>query len=200
MEIYPCIPAMPQYGYTVCHDVPKSTTVPVPALPILENLRVFPYLCRTLVAEAKAAKKKWQQEAEAEKARQAAQGVELKKMSQVSLQPLDREDDTRMSEVSQASVKHKHAPTITVRTTFSRVSAPYFIFVCFYWPLLHRKTSANDASVRMPLASIYLGASGVYGVVRDICLQLELPFLARLFSSMENTFCSVFGGGLFDSL
>ena len=32
-------------------------------------------------------------------------------------------------------------------------------------------------------------------VVRDICFQLELPFLAILFPSMENIFCSVFGGG-----
>ena len=38
------------------------------------------------------------------------------------------------------------------------------------------------------------------GVVRDICFQLELPFLAILFPSMENIFCSVFGGGLFNSL
>ena len=49
MEIYPCIPAIPQYGYTVCHGVPKSTTVPVPALPILENPRVFLYPCQTLL-------------------------------------------------------------------------------------------------------------------------------------------------------
>ena len=38
----------PQYRYAVCCGVPKSTTVPVPVLPILETLRVFPYLCRTL--------------------------------------------------------------------------------------------------------------------------------------------------------
>ena len=36
-------------------------------------------------------------------------------------------------------------------------------------------------------------------VMRDICFQLELPFLAILFPSMENIFCSVFGGGLFNS-
>ena len=60
-----------------------------------------------------AADKKRQQEAEAEKARQAAQSAELKKTSQVSLQPSDQEDDTRMSEVSQASVKRKRTPTIT---------------------------------------------------------------------------------------
>ena len=29
--------------------VPKSNTVPVPALPVLETLRVFPYPCRTLI-------------------------------------------------------------------------------------------------------------------------------------------------------
>ena len=28
--------------------MPKSTTVPVPALPVLENPRVFPYPCGTL--------------------------------------------------------------------------------------------------------------------------------------------------------
>ena len=49
MEIYPCIPTIPQHGYTVHHSVPKSTTVPVPALPVLENPWVFPYLCRTLL-------------------------------------------------------------------------------------------------------------------------------------------------------
>ena len=50
MDIYPCIPVILQYGYTVCHGLPKSTTVPVPALPILENPWVFLYPCRTLVA------------------------------------------------------------------------------------------------------------------------------------------------------
>ena len=49
MEIYLCIPAIPLYGYTVCHGVPKSTTVPVPTLPVLENLWVFPYPCQTLL-------------------------------------------------------------------------------------------------------------------------------------------------------
>ena len=46
--IYPYIPAIPQYRYTVCRGVPKSTTVPVPTLPILENPRVFLYPCLTL--------------------------------------------------------------------------------------------------------------------------------------------------------
>jgi len=32
--IYPYIPMIPQYAYVVCHGVPKSTTVPIPALPI----------------------------------------------------------------------------------------------------------------------------------------------------------------------
>ena len=82
-------------------------------------------------AKRRAADKKRRQEAEAEKARQAAQSAELKKTSQVSLRPLDREDDTRMSEASQVSVKHKHAPTITVRTTFSGVSA-FIHFRAFY--------------------------------------------------------------------
>ena len=77
---------------------------------------------RRAVAEAKAAEKK-RQEAEAEKARQAAQSAELKKASQVSLQPSDREDDVRMSEVSQVSAKCKRTTTITARTTFSGVSA-----------------------------------------------------------------------------
>ena len=36
-----------------------------------------------------------------------------------------------------------------------------------------------------------------HAVVQDICFQLELPFLAILFPSMENIFCSVFG--LFNS-
>ena len=36
--------------------------------------------------------------------------------------------------------------------------------------------------------------------MRDICFQLELPFLAILFLIMENIFCSVFEGELFNSL
>ena len=43
--IYPYIPAIPWYGYTVCHGVPKSTTVPVPVVPVLETPQVFLYLC-----------------------------------------------------------------------------------------------------------------------------------------------------------
>ena len=85
---------------------------------------------RWAATKAKAAEKK-QQEAEAEKARQAAQSAELKKASQVSLQPSDREDDTRMSEVSQALAKRKHTTTITARMTFSGVSALTY-FCAFY--------------------------------------------------------------------
>jgi hypothetical protein len=39
---------IPQYGYAVCCGVPKPNTLPVPALPVLENPRVFPYPCPTL--------------------------------------------------------------------------------------------------------------------------------------------------------
>jgi len=35
------IPTTPWYGYMVCHGVPKSKTVPVPMVPILETLQVF---------------------------------------------------------------------------------------------------------------------------------------------------------------
>ena len=45
-----------------------------------------------------------------------------------------------------------------------------------------------------PTKKIFL-RGGRSGVMRDICFQLELPFLAILFPSMENIFCSVFGGG-----
>jgi hypothetical protein len=38
-----------QYGYVVCRSVLKPNTVPIPALPILENPWVFPYPCRSLV-------------------------------------------------------------------------------------------------------------------------------------------------------
>ena len=66
--------------------------------------------------------------AKAEKVRGAAQSVELKKVSQVSLRPSDREDGARMSEVSQVSGKHKHTITIMAQTTFSRVSTvPLFL-------------------------------------------------------------------------
>ena len=82
-------------------------------------------------AKRRAADKKRRQEAEAEKARQAAQRAELRKTSQVSLRPSDREDDTRMSKASQASVKRKRAPTITARMTFSGVSA--FIHCCAFY-------------------------------------------------------------------
>ena len=84
---------------------------------------------RRAVAEAKAAEKK-RQEADAEKARQAAHSAELKKVSQVSLRPSDQEDDARMSEVSQVSAKHKRTTTITARTTFSGVST--FIRFCAF--------------------------------------------------------------------
>jgi hypothetical protein len=46
--IYLCIPVIPQVRVVVCHGVPKSSTVPVPAVPILEALRVYLYLCETL--------------------------------------------------------------------------------------------------------------------------------------------------------
>ena len=45
--IYLYIPAIPRYRYTVCCGVPKSTTVPIPTLPVLENPWVFPYPCGT---------------------------------------------------------------------------------------------------------------------------------------------------------
>ena len=80
------------------------------------------------VAKRRAADKKRRQEAEAEKARQAAQRVELTKTSQVSLRPSDREDNMRMSEASQASGKRKRAATITARTTFSA-----FIHFCAFY-------------------------------------------------------------------
>jgi hypothetical protein len=50
MEMYLCIPTIPWYGYVVCHGVPKSTTVPIPALPVLETPQVYPYPCSTLGA------------------------------------------------------------------------------------------------------------------------------------------------------
>jgi hypothetical protein len=46
--IYPCIPMIPWVRVAVCCGVPKFSTVPVPAIPILEALRVYPYLCETL--------------------------------------------------------------------------------------------------------------------------------------------------------
>ena len=38
-----------QYGYVVCCSVLKCNTVPIPAIPILEELQVYPYLCGTLL-------------------------------------------------------------------------------------------------------------------------------------------------------
>ena len=46
--IYLCIPVVLWCRYTVCHGVPKSTTISVPALPILENTWVFLSLCQSL--------------------------------------------------------------------------------------------------------------------------------------------------------
>jgi hypothetical protein len=46
--IYPCIPMILQVRVMVCHGVPKSTTIPVPAIPVLETPRVYPYLYETL--------------------------------------------------------------------------------------------------------------------------------------------------------
>jgi hypothetical protein len=37
------IPATPRYRYAVCSGVPKSTTVPIPLLPILETPWVYPH-------------------------------------------------------------------------------------------------------------------------------------------------------------
>jgi hypothetical protein len=36
----------------VCRGVPKTRTVPVPGVPVLETLRVYPHLCSTLLSEA----------------------------------------------------------------------------------------------------------------------------------------------------
>jgi hypothetical protein len=47
-RINPWIPATPRYGYAVCCSVPKCNTVPVPALPVWEEPRVYPYPCGTL--------------------------------------------------------------------------------------------------------------------------------------------------------
>jgi hypothetical protein len=44
----PCIPTTPWCRYTICCGVPKCTTIPVPALPVLETLRVYPYPWQTL--------------------------------------------------------------------------------------------------------------------------------------------------------
>jgi hypothetical protein len=46
--IYPWIPVIPWYGYTVCHGVPNTKTVPVPVVPVTRSPRVFPYPWRTL--------------------------------------------------------------------------------------------------------------------------------------------------------
>lgn len=42
------IPMTPQYRYTVCCGVPKCTTIPISAIPVLEEPWVYPYLCKTL--------------------------------------------------------------------------------------------------------------------------------------------------------
>ena len=41
--------ATPWYRYAVYCGVPKFTTIPIPAVPVLETLWVFPYPCDTLV-------------------------------------------------------------------------------------------------------------------------------------------------------
>ena len=46
--IYPWIPVIPWYRYTVCHGVPNTDTIPVPMVPVTRSPQVFPYLCRTL--------------------------------------------------------------------------------------------------------------------------------------------------------
>ena len=45
--IYPCIPTIPRYGYTVC-TVCQNPIPYEPVLPVLETPRVLPYLCGTL--------------------------------------------------------------------------------------------------------------------------------------------------------
>jgi hypothetical protein len=46
--IYLCIPVILQVQVRYCHGMPKSTTVPVLAIPFLETLWVFPCPCPTL--------------------------------------------------------------------------------------------------------------------------------------------------------
>jgi hypothetical protein len=46
--IYLCIPVIPWVWVAVCHSVPKSSTIPVPTVPVLEAPRVYPYPCETL--------------------------------------------------------------------------------------------------------------------------------------------------------
>ena len=48
----------PQHGYAVCHSVPKSDTIPIPALPILETLQIYLYLC-SMLGGATACCDKW---------------------------------------------------------------------------------------------------------------------------------------------
>ena len=48
--IYPYIPVILRVRVAVCCSVPKTRTIPEPALPVLEAPRVYPYPCSTLVA------------------------------------------------------------------------------------------------------------------------------------------------------
>ena len=47
--IYPWIPVIPWYGYTVWRGVPNTKTVPVPVVPVTRSPWVFPYLWWTLL-------------------------------------------------------------------------------------------------------------------------------------------------------
>ena len=42
---------IPWYGYTVCHGVPNTNTIPIPVVPVTWSLWVFLYLCWTLEIE-----------------------------------------------------------------------------------------------------------------------------------------------------
>jgi hypothetical protein len=46
--INPWIPMTLWYRYAVCCSVPKTKTVPVSEIPILETPQVYPYPCSTL--------------------------------------------------------------------------------------------------------------------------------------------------------
>jgi hypothetical protein len=46
--IYPCIPVILQVWVAVCCGMPKSTTIPIPVIPVLETPQVYPYPWQTL--------------------------------------------------------------------------------------------------------------------------------------------------------
>ena len=96
------------------------------------------------------------------------------------------------------------ASNILLRSTYGMVCCHGSQVSCLVWDTLqstlgvpHRSGWASTFWGLRRSFGLWGGGCGTHqhAVMRDICFQLELPFLAILFPSMENILCSVLGVG-----